>query len=64
MDSASSEFRAGVENRLFGMCEFTQLNADELDIVNDLALQEFSASASVRRGRYAVRIRQSSAHSP
>lgn len=58
MNTTSNEFRADVENHLFGLGEPTLLDADELDVVNDFALQEFGASACAayiraqRRARY------------
>jgi hypothetical protein len=45
LNPASNEFFASVENHLYGLGVLPQMNADELDIVRDFALQGFSAVA-------------------
>lgn len=45
LSAASNEFFASVENHLYGLGVSTQMSADELDMVNDFALQGFGAVA-------------------
>jgi hypothetical protein len=45
LNAASNEFFASVENHLYGLGVSTQMSADELDMVNDFALQGFGAVA-------------------
>jgi hypothetical protein len=45
LNPASNEFLASVENHLYAVGALPQLSAEELDIVNDFALQEFGAGA-------------------
>jgi hypothetical protein len=45
LNPTSNEFLASVENHLYALDTSPQLSAEELDIVNDFALQEFGAGA-------------------